>query len=243
MRSAENMLEELRYLYYHRNVSHFNFTDDIMTQDREAVMRLCEAIINDGMKIYMHFLTRVDCVDQELLNMLARAGCHSIDYGVESGSPKILKEVHKDSNKNIHNYPDSCRRGLEMTRKAGINANALIMLGNRGEDFETILATRRALKTYKPTSVHIFSGVYILPQTALFQKCKRDGVVDDDCWLDESATYYVPHAKWKIVLWHFMVASVKPAVLKRMVTNFLMQRQITGSLRRLAFLWIRQRFL
>lgn len=246
IRSPEHMMEELRYLYYHRNIRHFNFVDDIMTQQRDPVIELCEAIIRDGMKIKMHFLTRVDCVDKELLNLLARAGCYDIDYGVESGSLKILKGIHKDnfkSDADVERYKDHCRNAIKWTREAGIQATSLLMVGNRGEMTETVMATRRAVQEYKPSSIHPFVGIYILPQTALFQQAKRDGHIEDDCWLDENKTYYYPHPKWKMLLWHFLVASVRWDTLKRRIMNFVMQRQRTGDLRRWLFLQLRKRFL
>ncbi len=212
-----------------------------MTQEREPVMALCEAIIRDGMKIDFHFLTRVDCVDQELLNILGRAGCCDIDYGTESGSDIILKNIHKD--KDVSNYTETCYKAIEMTVKAGIEATALIMVGNRGETTQTILDTRKMLKRYNPTNITTFRGVYLLPQTALFQQAKRRNIIDDDCWLDEEKIYFYPHPWWKLLFWHFIVSSVRFDVMKRMVMNFVMQRQRVGELRRWMFLKLRRRFL
>ena len=241
VRSPDHMMEELKYLYYHRDIKHVNFVDDIMTQEREPVMGLCEAIIKDGMKIDFHFLTRVDCVDQELLNILSKAGCHDIDYGTESGSEIILKNIHKD--KDVSNYTDTCYKAIEMTKKAGIEATALIMIGNRGETTETVISTRKVLKRYNPTNITTFRGVYLLPQTALFQQAKRRDIVTDDCWLDEEKIYFYPHPWWKLLFWHFIVSSVRVDVLKRMVMSFVLQRQRMGELRRWVFLKLRSRFL
>jgi len=234
-------MEELKYLYYHRNIRHVNFVDDIMTQEREPVVGLCEAIIRDGMKIKFHFLTRVDCVDQELLDILGRAGCHDIDYGVESGSYKILKNIHKD--KDVSDYPATCQKAIEMTKRAGISATALIMVGNRGEDTETVLKTRAALKRYNPTNIHTFSGVYLLPQTALLQQTKREGFIDDSCWLDEKKIYFYPHPIWKLIIWNLIISSVRISTLKRLIINFVLMRQAVGNLRRWLFIQIRKRFL
>jgi len=241
VRSPKHMMEELKYLYYHRHISHYNFVDDIMTQERESVIGLCEEIIKDGMKIKFHFLTRVDCVDQELLNILSKAGCYDIDYGTESGSELILKNIHKD--KEVSNYTETCLKAMKMTKKAGIWATALIMIGNRGETTKTVFETRDVLKQYEPTNIHTFRGVYLLPQTALFQQAKRRNIVADDCWLDEEKIYFYPHPWWKLLFWHFIVSSVRFDVIWRMVMNFVLQRQRTGELRRWWFLKLRRRFL
>lgn len=241
VRSPENMMEELRYLYYHRNIRHINFVDDIMTQEREPVFELCEKIIKDGMKVKFHFLTRVDCVDQELLNILGQAGCYDIDYGTESGSDIILKNIHKD--KDISEYTDTCYKAIQMTKKAGINATALIMIGNRGETTQTVLSTKQVLKRYNPTSIHTFRGVYLLPQTALFQQTKREGLIDDDCWLDETKIYFYPYPKRMLLFWHFIVSSVRFDIIKRMIMNFVLQRQKMGEFRRWFFLRLRKRVL
>jgi anaerobic magnesium-protoporphyrin IX monomethyl ester cyclase len=242
-RSPQNFLEELRYLYYHRKVEQFNFVDDNTTQDREAIMGACEAIIRDGMKIKFHFLTRVDCVDLELLKALRTAGCHQIDYGVESGHPTILKNVHKDANKDISDYPKKCEKAIRETKEAGIATTALAMIGNKGESHETIFTTRRFLRKIKPTHIHPFRGVYLLPQTALFQLAKRENYLTDECWLDEDKTYFYPFPKWKLIFWHMVLASANWKTLKRFIMNFVKQRQLTGMLRRWIFIQARKRFL
>ena len=162
-------------------------------------------------------------------------------YGTESGSELILKNIHKDSN--VSDYIEVCQKAIEMTKEAGINATALIMIGNRGETMKTVLQTRGVLKQYKPTSIHTFCGVYLLPQTALFQQAKRRKLIDDDCWLDEERTYFYPHPWWKLLFWHLIVSSVRFNVIKRMIMNFIMQRQRVGEFRRWLFLRMRERFL
>ena len=63
--------------------------DDTFTLDRERVIAICRQIIDRGLDIVWSAISRVDCVDQEMLVWMRRAGCTQISYGVESGSRRI----------------------------------------------------------------------------------------------------------------------------------------------------------
>jgi radical SAM superfamily enzyme YgiQ (UPF0313 family) len=72
----------------------------------------------------------------ELLRKMAAAGCESIIYGVESGSPAVLKRMNKNYSVAV------AERVLKDTHDAGISATGNFMFGFPGEtdaDFEMTL--------------------------------------------------------------------------------------------------------
>ena len=74
---------------------HFYFVDDAMTMDRQRMKRICQRLIDERLGFTWNMMTRIDAVDEELLDLAARAGCVQIEYGVESGNPETLKRIHK----------------------------------------------------------------------------------------------------------------------------------------------------
>ena len=68
-------------------------------------------------------MTRIDAVDEELLDLASRAGCVQIDYGVESGNPDTLKKIHKP------HTVEMVRRAIPMTRRHGIRPVVFFILG------------------------------------------------------------------------------------------------------------------
>lgn len=176
-RSPGNMADELEMLCHRYGVRHFCFVDDAMTVDRQAIIDLCDEIITRKLEIVFHITTRTDCVDEVMLKKLKQAGCYQIAYGVETGSPELLKNILKE------NTVEVSERAIRLTKAAGIHATALIMVGNIGETSETITDTLNLLKRSQPDDIGSGVGLYIMPGTKLYQECKRMGIIDDDFWL------------------------------------------------------------
>jgi radical SAM superfamily enzyme YgiQ (UPF0313 family) len=84
--------------------------------------------------------TRVDTVDAELLALMKRAGCHSIDFGIESGNDEILQSMSKGITK------EKARRAFRLCRQAGIRASGFFIVGMPGETETTVQDTIRFAK-------------------------------------------------------------------------------------------------
>ena len=75
----------------------------------------CEGLRQRGVKLSWSCGTGVKYVTPELLAVMKKAGCHTINYGFESGSQKILDEM--DKNVTV----EQSLKAAEMTKKAGIH--------------------------------------------------------------------------------------------------------------------------
>lgn len=161
-RSPENIIEEIKALIKkYPQIKSFLFYDDNFTLDKERIIHLCRLLIAEGLnRYYWSCLGRADQVDEEMLALMKKAGCQKISYGVESGSPKILKNVDK--------YLDlsKVRETIRITRKVGIEALAFFMIGNPGETEATIKQSIRFAKRLKPTST-AWSITQVLPGTKI----------------------------------------------------------------------------
>ncbi|VVB59252.1 B12 binding domain protein [uncultured archaeon] len=94
-RSAQNILDEIIYVYKTYHSKHFCFVDDAMMVDKNRIKQLCEKLIEYDLPISWSVMTRIDTINEELLTLLARAKCIQIDLGVESGDPQTLRKIHK----------------------------------------------------------------------------------------------------------------------------------------------------
>ncbi len=93
-RSPENILAELEMLIS-LGIRHVHMYADLFTVSREQVMGLCEGILERKWRIRWTCNSRVDFVDPEMLQMMARAGCWMISWGIESGSEEVLRRAGK----------------------------------------------------------------------------------------------------------------------------------------------------
>jgi radical SAM superfamily enzyme YgiQ (UPF0313 family) len=78
---------------------------------------------------------RVNLMDEEMINAMAKSGCKGIAYGVESGNQAILDSVHKRITL------DQVERITTLTKKAGIHVTGYFMIGILGDTKETIQQT------------------------------------------------------------------------------------------------------
>jgi len=184
-RSAKNMADEIELLYRDHGIRHFCFADDAMTVDRQATIEFCDEIIDRQLNIVFHVTTRTDCVDEVVLEKLKAAGCYKISFGIETGSPALLEKMCKE------NDIANAERAIKLSKKAGLLATALLIIGNVGETKETVRDTIRFLRRTKPDDIGCVGGLWILPGTKLYQACKRKGYINDDYWLtDEPLKIY-----------------------------------------------------
>jgi radical SAM superfamily enzyme YgiQ (UPF0313 family) len=92
-----------------------------------------------------HVLT----LDKKLVDLMKRAGCWSISFGIESGSPKILESYTKSADM------QKIREVVNMTYDAGIKTKGLFMLGAPEETMDTINETVEFIRTLRLSTLNL----------------------------------------------------------------------------------------
>ena len=167
LRSPENIMKELRLLKS-LGIHYVQFYADLFTLSREQVIGLCKAMVEE--KINMHWMSnsRVDYVDEEMLQWMAKAGCWMISWGIESGSYEILKRAHKGAD------PAKAERALMWARQAGIRNWGYFIIGLPGETEETIKQTM-AFSKKLPLDIALFHIAAPYPGTPFFFEVVKNG--------------------------------------------------------------------
>ena len=112
VRTPENIMEEL-WVLKKLGMNNIHMYADLFTVSRDQVMGLCELMIKENINIKWTCNSRVDYVDEEMLQMMSRAGNWLISWGIESGNEQILRHARKGA------YPDKAQRALSgRTRRA-----------------------------------------------------------------------------------------------------------------------------
>lgn len=176
-RSGKNMADEVELLYKKHRMKHFIFADDCMTVDNKETIDFCNEIKKRNLKIAFNLQTRTDAVNSEVLEKLKEAGCYCISYGIESGSPKMLKTMDKA------NTVKNSERAIFLTKKAGIKVCAQMITGSLGETIQTINQSIRFLQRTNPDFVMTLGGLWIYPGTKIYHYLKARGKINDDYWL------------------------------------------------------------
>lgn len=125
--SAKRVFEEMVEVYQKYGFKNIHFQDDTFTLSKKRTLELCDLIIKSGIGFKFSCQTRPDMVDENLLNYMAKAGCVQIEYGVESGEPRILETAEKGYSKHQIQYAFKAAKG------AGITTYGFFIVGLPGE--------------------------------------------------------------------------------------------------------------
>ena len=174
-RSPRHFVEELEMLF-RKGVTFFYVSDDAFTIDKERVIEICRRILERKLGITWYAISRVNCVDEEMLVWMRKAGCIQISYGIESGSETIRKRLKKQISR------DQIKRAFDLTTRCGILSRAYFIYGSPGETWETVQETIDLTMEIKPLSA-IFYILDIFPGTELYADLKKHSGITDDIWL------------------------------------------------------------
>ncbi len=135
---------------YSRGARHIFCTDDNITLDMERFEKLCEGVIKLKLKDVM-FTTQASPIGfahrPDIAKKMVESGFVSIFLGIENGSQKNLKTMHKP------NTLDTIQRGVEALKKEGIIVIAGIINGLPDDDPESMRENYQFIKNMGITSV------------------------------------------------------------------------------------------
>ena len=133
-RPVEDVVDEVRHIRG-SGAREVYFQDFLFTAHRKRTLNLCKALTAEGTDISWCCLSKVNTFDEEVLGAMARAGCHTIQLGLESGDDRILEAMDKG-----FTIADT-REAVRLCRNAGLRVDAIFMLGYPGETEAHIRAT------------------------------------------------------------------------------------------------------
>ncbi len=140
-RSAEDVAGEIELLYRDYGVREIAFVDDTFTYGKKRIYKLFDILKQKGIFVYWTCMSRINTVDYDLLKFMKENGCWHISFGIESGSPEILKIIRKEiSLKDAEKVIGWCRR-------LKIRTKGFFMIGHLGETEESLdLTIKTALE-------------------------------------------------------------------------------------------------
>lgn len=190
-RSAENVVREIEEAVRVYGHDEIYFDDDTFTIDRQRVMDICRLIRERGLHQEVEWIAqcRVDTVDREMLEAMKAANCGYILYGIESGSPAMLKAMKKGITL------DKARTAIKLTQEVGIKTQAFFLFGIPGETQDTIRETIEFAKELNASSAQ-FAIAIPHPGTALYETCKANGWLVSENWADYTSTASLIETPW-----------------------------------------------
>ncbi len=189
VRNPKKVVDEMEMLHNKYGEGQFTFYDDAFTVNRQHTLQLCDDIKARKLDVEWDCETRVDAVDQELLTRMRDAGCITVWFGVESGSEKVLADMHKKIN------PEMVSLAFKTAQKAGLMTIASAVIGFPGETEETAWETINFINSLNPDDI----GFYVAtpyPGTPMYEQVVKNGwlrVTDFDKYDTATPTFETPY--------------------------------------------------
>jgi anaerobic magnesium-protoporphyrin IX monomethyl ester cyclase len=169
--SPPRILAEIKHLMANYGTKGIYFINDNFTIRKKETAELCTLIKKDNLDIEWVCDTRADLISRDLLKEMKAAGCKTIWFGGESGSPRILKKLNKTVTL------EQTERALKMCREAGIQTACSFLLGIPGETAADMKATFKFARKIDPDWCR-FNVFVAVPGSALYDEVMQKGLYD-----------------------------------------------------------------
>lgn len=180
----DRVVAEITRLVEKFNIKYIKILDECFVLKKDYVIDLCSRIEALGYDLNMWAYARVDTVDEELLNALARCGIKWLAYGIESGDDNVLSEVSKSQY-----TAQKTREVMKATRKAGINILANFMFGLPDDTKESMQRSLELCKEINPEWINFYVTM-LYPGSRDYIEAVKSGHIKDDKWIEYAQYSY-----------------------------------------------------
>lgn len=190
----EKILNEIRLLHSQYGIREIHIIDDNFTINRSHANAVLTKIIEAKLDISIAFPNgiRVETVDNELLELMKRAGAYLISLGIESGSDRVLQLMNKKLK------VAATEEKVNLIHKAGLDIAGFFVIGFPGETKEDIEQTIRFSLKLPLIRANYFDFLP-LPGTPIYYELEQKGELAKIDWKQ----------------FHFMTAPYAPAGMTR----------------------------
>ncbi|MBU1998866.1 MAG: radical SAM protein [Candidatus Omnitrophota bacterium] len=172
-RSPENVIEEIQLLVNRYKIGELIFWDDNFALDRERALKICKLMLEKKLNIVWSCNNRISLFSEEICRAFSEAGCRTINFGVESGSQAIRKQINKDfSSQDIFH-------AVRLCRKYKLAVSCSFIFGLPGEGMKEALETLKLAIELNPDYA-IFCILVPMPGSELFDQAVREGLIDEE---------------------------------------------------------------
>ncbi|MER6420615.1 radical SAM protein [Streptomyces sp. NPDC001137] len=179
VRSPERVVDEMSLIRKDYPDLHFAFMDDLFPYAPNWIRRFTTALEQHGKPGTFSFAGRADQIvrNPELLDLLARAGCSSIEMGIESGSQPVLDRYRKDLDVATN------LKAIQLVQRSGIRTIVDFIMFDPWTSLAELrenLAFLRAARTDAGFPTAVYTRLTFYPGTPLYDRWTTEGPVDED---------------------------------------------------------------
>ncbi len=178
-RSVKNVVDEMEHLIKDFGMKGIYYCDDTFTLSAKWVREYCDELKKRNLNIKWACQSRVDQTDRELMKTMKESGLVQLDFGVESGSERILKVLGKGG---AGDRTSQIKESFKLCKELEIRTLATFIIGNPTETKEDIDESYKVAKEINAD----YTAFYFLtpyPGTDIYDMAIENG------WLDPNLPF------------------------------------------------------
>jgi radical SAM superfamily enzyme YgiQ (UPF0313 family) len=215
--SAEKIVEHVEFLMNNYDIKSFQMYDDEFDVNKKRVEDFCNLIIKKNLNISFSHFSRVNFADHKRYQLEKEAGLKLIEFGIESGSPRMLEFIRKDQT------VDMIKNAFQICKDIKLETGALFMIGLPSETIGDVDKTVELVYSLggHQTICTVFKPY---PATMLYDYCVENELFELPDELEKQGECYdfsdadlnmsnIPSSYLKQIYKSFMVNNIKNELL------------------------------
>ncbi|MBP1752626.1 MAG: Radical domain protein [Geobacteraceae bacterium] len=183
LRPVDEIIAEIRELVDCYGIDYIYFVDDIFNYPIDYAEGLCRAMVFSGVSVNWSAFVNPRFITPNLVRLMVEAGCDAFEFGTDSGSPVMLKNLGKSFG------VDDIRTASFLCREQGVDFAHYILFGGPGETKQTVLESFALMDEVAPTAVIGMTGIRIYPGTPLYRLALEENVITEKTDMLEPVFY------------------------------------------------------
>ena len=161
-RPVLDMCDEIEHVIEELDLNYFKFVDATFDITADFVIEFCKEKIKRGITTEWECLIHATFANEEMFKWLKLAQCHQVNIGVETGSPRILRDIKKGLTiKSVKNV-------FAWAKKHGVERRGFFLFGMPNETRADLLLTEELIDEIDPDVVG-FTILCPYPGTDLYK--------------------------------------------------------------------------
>lgn len=181
MRSVENVLEEMRLLKDKYGIEEIMFEDDNVTANPQRAKELFSKMVTENFNFVWDTPNGVGVwsMDEEMIDLMKKSGCIMLNFPVESGSQRVLKDIIKKP-LNL----EKVKELIKYCKKIGLDHSMFLVIGMPGEKLSDIWESFKFAAECGCFFPHV-SVATPYPGSELYENCVNNGYFSRPFSLDD----------------------------------------------------------
>ena len=160
-RKPEHVMHDIEYLVKRCGANGIYFSDEQFVPNKAIRNQLLDLIIESGLDFVWGCQMRLGVLKTEDIDYMFKAGCRWILFGIESGSPEMIKKIKKGTDLSL------AKPTIDYCMKIGMTVQATFIIGFPDETEDELRQTVDLAKQLS-ASLPVLNILTVLPNSEIY---------------------------------------------------------------------------